>query len=452
MAALCTGLLLIAIFATMVIKLQSDLRREIHQKIIERDAAVLYPVALQQMADSETNGPGAAATSSAPFTALLQSARQQGMLAIAVFDRDGNTIEAMPATQIFVELPMEDYWRLQNGGPITRYHAEFPLDQYFSGVSREQRREPVLEVLLPLPDSKSLTPRGFVRYFIDARPLSRELAIIDERINRQTAVTLLIGLLLVVLVLIGAAYSVQRAQRIVAERNDRLARANFELTLAAKASALGQLTSHLIHELQGSVEGLHAVVANREGEAAGTAWQSAANYTERLQRMIRETVALLADAGAHVSYELTGRELAAIIRERNKTAATDKGVLLEVKDGFAGGIESRCGSLLCLIANNLVQNAIAATGAGGRILVSLATAEGLVELRVQDAGSGISPAMRDRLFRPGFSSRPGGSGLGLAISQLLARQMGAEIMLLSTGPAGTTFCVKVPLEETAAPK
>lgn len=38
-----------------------------------------------------------------------------------------------------------------------------------------------------------------------------------------------------------------------------------------------------------------------------------------------------------------------------------------------------------------------------------------------------------------------GSGLGLAISQLLARQIGAEIALLSTGPGGTTFGVTLPV-------
>ena len=97
--ALCTGILLVAIFATLVIWFRSDLRREIHQKIFERSAAVLYPMALQQVNDSEAAN---ASNPLGPLTAVLKSARQQGMLAIAVFDRDGNTIEAVPATQLFV--------------------------------------------------------------------------------------------------------------------------------------------------------------------------------------------------------------------------------------------------------------------------------------------------------------------------------------------------------------
>ncbi len=441
--ALCTGILLVAIFATLVIWFRSDLRREIHQKIFERSAAVLYPMALQQVNDSEAAN---ASNPLGPLTAVLKSARQQGMLAIAVFDRDGNTIEAVPATQLFVELPMDDYWRLQNGGPITRYHPLFPLDQYFAGVSREQPQAPVLEVLLPLPGPNPAEVRGFVRYYIDARPLSRELDLIDSRINRQTAVTLLVGAVLVAVVMTGAAFSVQRAQRVIAERNDRLARANFELTLVAKASAIGQITSHLIHGLQGSVEGLRAVVASREADQSSPAWESAAGYTERLQNMIQETVALLGDASAHTSYELTGHELAATIRDRNKPAAAEKGILLEVNDGFAAVIDSHRGSLLCLIASNLVQNAIIATGSGRRVVVSLQEAGRAIVLTVQDEGAGIPDAMREHLFKPGRSSRPGGSGLGLAISQLLARQIGAELLLQSTGPGGTTFTVTLPRE------
>ncbi len=443
-AALCTGILLVAIFAVLVIWFRSDLRSEIHQKIVERDAAVLYPMAQQQMADSETSESGRTTNPFAPLTSLLKSVRQEGMLAIAVFDGNGNTIEAVPATQLFVELPVDDYWRLQSGTSITRYHPAFPLDQYFAGVAREQRKAPVLEVLLPLPGPKATAVRGFVRYYIDARPLSRELAVIDERINRQTAVTLLVGAVLVAVVMTGAAFSVQRAQRVIAERNERLTRANFELTLAAKASAVGQITSHLIHGLQESVEGLRAVVTGLEAGQSSPAWETAADYTVRLQTMIRETIALLGDASAHVSYEVTGRELAVTIRDRNKGSAEEKGIGLEVDDGFAAMIDSHRGSLLCLIANNLVQNAIAATASGRRVTVSLTDAGGTVVLQVRDEGSGIPESVRAHLFQPGRSGRSGGSGLGLAISRLLARQIGAEIALRATGPDGTTFTVTLP--------
>ena len=97
-------------------------------------------MALQQMEDSETGAVDKAANPYAPLTAMLKSARQEGMLAIAVFDPDGATIEAVPATQLFVELPMEDYLRVQTGESITRYHPAFPLEQYFAVVAASSSR------------------------------------------------------------------------------------------------------------------------------------------------------------------------------------------------------------------------------------------------------------------------------------------------------------------------
>src|ERR1019366_8590198 len=110
---------------------------------------------------------------------------------------------------------------------------------------------------------------------------------------------------------------------------------------------------------------------------------------ERLQTMIHETVALLGDASAHASYELTGHELAATIRERNHAGATEKGVAFTVDGGFAATIDSHRGSLLCLIANNLVQNAVNATASGRRVIVSLVAADRTIVLTVQEEGSGV---------------------------------------------------------------
>jgi signal transduction histidine kinase len=402
-------------------------------------------MALQQMEDSETTAADKAANPYEPLTALLKSARQEGMLAIAVFDPDGATVEAVPATQLFVELPMEDYLRVRTGESITRYHPAFPLDQYFAGVAREKRQAPVLEVILPMRSRNSATLLGFVRYFIDARPLSRELALIDERIDRQTVVTLLIGGLLVAVVMAAAYFGLQRAQRAIAERNERLTRANFELTLASKASALGQITSHLIHGLQGPVAGLRAVVAAREPGASNTDWETAATYTARMEVLIQETVALLGDANAHTTFEFSGRELADTIRSRNRPVAAEKGVRLEVGSGFSETLDSHRGGLLCLIACNLVQNAIAATAPGRRVIVSLTKEGQAIVLKVEDEGSGIPESVLPQLFKPGRSSRPGGSGLGLAISRLLARQIGGELVLVSTGAQGTVFTVTMPL-------
>ncbi|MEO5960486.1 MAG: sensor histidine kinase, partial [Opitutaceae bacterium] len=284
-------------------------------------------------------------------------------------------------------------------------------------------------------------------YFVDARPLAVELALVDRRIARLTAATLASGAALIAGVVAAAYFGLRRAHRLVAERNASLVRANFELSLAAKTSALGQITSHLIHGLQGPVAGLRAVVAARGGGEAKLAddWAAAGHYTERMQAMIQEAVALLGDSAADAAFELNGHELAEIMRQRSAAAAKEKGVAFAVSGGFDRGIDGHRGGLLCLIASNLVQNAIEATAAGRAVAVALQDHEGRVTVTVADEGCGISEEVRAHLFEPGRSGREGGSGLGLAISGLLARQIGAALTLDSTGPKGTTFRLMVPV-------
>ncbi len=442
------GLALLAIFVALLLRFRVELRDEVRQKIIGRDAAVLHTVALQQLAESETGPRDGTTRPNALLTAVLRSAQQQrGMFAVAIFDADGNTIEALPSGQLFVELPVDDYLQLLEGQPISHYYPSFALDRAFTGITASEKNSPVLEVLLPLHGRDPARSIGFVRYTIDARPLAQELAAIDARLNRQATTTLALGTLLIAGVMSGAALALHRAQRTIAERNERLARTHFALTLAAKASALGQIASHLIHGLQGPVAGLRAVVANHEtAGTGGEDWRSASDYAERLQILIAETVALLGDAGTGTAYELTGGELIAIIGERNAAAAQDRGVRLQLGPAFPESLDSHRGGVLCLIAANLVQNAVAASAGGESIAVDLTRTAQTITLTVADSGSGIPPAMRARLFEPGQSSRPGGTGLGLAISRLLALQIGADLALVHTGAEGTRFTLTLPLD------
>ena len=449
--ALFLGGVMSAVFVALVLRYDHDLRAVIHQKMIDRDAAVLTSVAQQEI-ETGTLEP----TGSNPnrwLAALLPAAHRKGLLAMAVFDADGVLLEKIPSNQLLVELPPDDFVRLQNGRPLTRYWPAFSLETFLTEGPTEPT--PVLEIVLPLHGkSRTASPNlaanliGYVRYHLDARALAGELATLDAGVHRQTFVTLGVGLAALGL-LVGTAYvMLGRAQRTIVERTARLQRANFELTLAAKTSALGEITSHLIHGLQGPVAGLRTLVAASHADPAASDWRTAAGYAERMQAMIQDTVALLGDDATHTSYALTGHELAAIVRRRNLESAGQKGVELLVRGGFDQGIDSHRGGLLCLIINNLVQNAVEATAPRRNITVNFAAGDGNATVTVADEGVGIPDDLRPHLFEPGRSSRAGGSGLGLAISQLLARQIGATLLLESTGAAGTTFRLTLPLAPT----
>lgn len=443
-AALAVAALIMAIFAAMLWRSRQELRDEIRLKMIERDAAVLHPVALQQIESEAETRPGLPVEIT--LSGLLRHAHREGLFAMAIFDPEGVPMESVPASQGFVELPVEDFFRLVEEGPISRYHPAFPLDRLIPTISESEKVVPVLEILLPLRRRGKGPRLGFVRYHLDGRPLARELALIDARLNRHLFVMMGVGFSLIAAVVAIAASRIARSQRALSERNERLSRANFELSLSAKASALGQITSHLIHGLQGPVAGLRAAVAGR----APTDWADAAAYTERLETLIRETVEMLGDTRAHLSYELSGVELADTILRRGQSHAQERGVTVKVVTDVSRTLDSHRGGLLCLIAANLVHNAIDASDRGSAVAVSLKESHEQWELTVADQGSGIPDDIRRRLFEPGRTSKPTGTGLGLAISHLLARQIGGELQLVATGLSGTTFTLSIPHPSMAA--
>jgi signal transduction histidine kinase len=92
------------------------------------------------------------------------------------------------------------------------------------------------------------------------------------------------------------------------------------------------------------------------------------------------------------------------------------------------------------IVLNLLRNACEVLGGKGCVTVSALRSEKGIQIDVADTGPGIPEAVRGKLFQPFVSAaRPGGSGLGLAIARDLARGHGGDLILVATGPEGTTF-------------
>jgi two-component system sensor histidine kinase PilS (NtrC family) len=72
------------------------------------------------------------------------------------------------------------------------------------------------------------------------------------------------------------------------------------------------------------------------------------------------------------------------------------------------------------------------------------TIENPVTLRVSDNGPGIPDTVRERLFEPFVTGRPGGTGLGLAIVQRAVAAHRGMVLVDSVAGQGTTFTVFFP--------
>ena len=108
--------------------------------------------------------------------------------------------------------------------------------------------------------------------------------------------------------------------------------------------------------------------------------------------------------------------------------------------GFAGELNQ--------IWANLIDNALDAVPANGRVEVSANRERQRVVVRVVDDGPGIPAEIRERLFEPFFTTKPvgKGTGLGLDIVRRLVSHNDGEIEF-ETAPGRTEFRVSLPLAQ-----
>ena len=131
-------------------------------------------------------------------------------------------------------------------------------------------------------------------------------------------------------------------------------------------------------------------------------------------------------------------DVAAFLRRLVAEAAVpgrDTTYVVEVPEGLS--VVADPGRLRQLVAN-LLDNAARHGPPGGRVLVRAVAGEGSWRLEVSDAGPGIAPADRDRVFeRFGTLAghEGGGTGLGLAIARWVAELHGGTVRFVDPDPA-----------------
>lgn len=285
------------------------------------------------------------------------------------------------------------------------------------------------------------------------------------RVAGPMLTTMMIGVGLIMLNIIGAWISTEearRAQLLAHEEADRR-RAEAEAAVETKSAYLAMIS----HELRTPISAILAGATELERTAPGQG-RAQARLIRGAGQMMRGLLDDLLDLAKIEVGRMEVESVAFDLREAVTEAlrmwrpeARNKGLKLRVEGAhelpdWIMGDPTRIRQVL----NNLISNALKFT-AEGSITLRLAaqpTGEGWsIQVAVADTGPGMTPDQVARLFTPfdqldaGTARKHGGSGLGLAISRELARLMGGELTASSAPGEGAVFTLSLTLAKAETP-
>lgn len=235
-----------------------------------------------------------------------------------------------------------------------------------------------------------------------------------------------------------------------------------EVTRVKTLAALGEMAATVAHEVRNPLGGIGGFAALLKRELEGD--EAKTQLVDKIitgVNILNQTVTALLDYTRRDQLSLHEVSLARLIEESVEYECTDRGdyqsaVQVEVK------VEDRDLRLKCdphlmrQVLLNLLRNGREAMPLGGRITVratrltedkALPISSPTVAIEVQDTGEGIPEDIRDKIFRPFFSTKHknNGSGLGLASVWKTVQAHGGNVSVSSEVGKGSTFRIVLPV-------
>jgi PAS domain S-box-containing protein len=222
-------------------------------------------------------------------------------------------------------------------------------------------------------------------------------------------------------------------------------RAEEALRRAEKLAITGRMVLMLSHEINNPLAAITNALFLLRGHVQGDEGikylAMAESELERVADITKQTLAFYRQRSSPETVNLA--ELISSLIPIFTKRITEKRLMLVRREGVVTvhGIKGELRHLF----SNLLDNAIEAIPANGKIEIEVGSQHSQAIVSVADNGSGIKPEHLQKLFEPFFTTKElHGTGLGLWVAQEIARKHGGQITAQSStcGPnRGTTFRV-----------
>jgi PAS domain S-box-containing protein len=228
-----------------------------------------------------------------------------------------------------------------------------------------------------------------------------------------------------------------------------------QLRLKDTLARLGELTAGLAHEFRNGLATIHGyarlVDADRLTEQDRRCVLGIRDETDALGRIVTNFLNFARPAQLAVG-PVDLEALIARVAEEIDAEAGPRGGSVSVSGAFP---ELQGDEVLLRQAfSNLGRNALEACAAADgppsiRISGSVDQAARLVHICVTDNGPGVDAGLRERIFRPFFTTKREGTGLGLAVVQKIVVTHNGRIAVSNAPSGGAQFEVTLPIAADA---
>jgi signal transduction histidine kinase len=231
------------------------------------------------------------------------------------------------------------------------------------------------------------------------------------------------------------------------EENVRLER---RLAERERLATLGQMAATVAHEIKNPLSAIKSI-AQVMGEDKSLSEEYARDLslivgeTDRLGQSVTQLLTF-ARREAPSELPLRANQLVEAVVGLFQLSAEKEGVTLNATVQSDEELGGSAVSAVRVALSNLLLNALQATPPGGEISISDKWEDGHLLLSVEDSGSGIPLALRQRIWEPFFTTKQRGTGLGLAIVKKRMQEAGGSARLLSQANGkGARFELRIPL-------
>lgn len=208
--------------------------------------------------------------------------------------------------------------------------------------------------------------------------------------------------------------------------------------------------------LEGTLELMLAREVSMSPDERRSRVEQALKQAERLRRLIDELfeLATLEAADRPLAIEpFALDELVQDVVQKFEPAAEQKAIRLDLTLVQVPFVEAEL-RLIERVLENLIDNAVKFTPAGGRVRVSLALEAGRAVARVADSGPGVAAAERarigERFYRAASTDQAEGAGLGLAIARRILELHHSRLEVASAQGRGSVFAFALPTSAHAS--